>query len=63
MNILICPVSHNNHQISHILKVFYYDIGCIFMYVLKLYLLYITYIINIYICVYINYVYVCILFI
>jgi hypothetical protein len=26
MNILICPISRNNHQISHILKVFYCDI-------------------------------------
>ncbi len=29
MNILICPISHNSHQISHILKVFYRDIVCI----------------------------------
>jgi uncharacterized membrane protein len=30
MNILIYPISHNNHQISHILKVFYTDIGVYF---------------------------------
>jgi len=30
MNILICPISRNNHQISHILKVFYSDIGVYF---------------------------------
>jgi hypothetical protein len=27
MNILIYPITHNSHQISHILKVFYDDIG------------------------------------
>jgi hypothetical protein len=30
MNILICPIRHNSHQISHILKVFYDDIGMYF---------------------------------
>jgi hypothetical protein len=52
ISILKCPISRNSHQISHILKVLYSDIRCIFMYVLKLYLRYITYIINIYLCVY-----------
>jgi hypothetical protein len=52
MTISICRISCNSHQISHILNIFYGDIGCIFMYVLKLYLWYITYIINIYLCVY-----------
>jgi hypothetical protein len=32
MNILICPISCNSHQISHILKVFYGDIG-VYLYV------------------------------
>ncbi len=30
MKILLCPISHNSHQISHILKVFYGDIGVYF---------------------------------
>jgi hypothetical protein len=36
INSLICPINHNNHQISCILKVFYGDKGCIFIYILKL---------------------------
>jgi len=44
---LICPISHNSHQISCILKVFYNDIGCILMYVLKLYIyIYIVHVMN-----------------
>jgi len=59
MNILIHPIRCNNHQISHILKVFYGDIGLYFyVYVLKLYLWYITYIINTYLCVLITCMYV-----
>jgi hypothetical protein len=38
INRLICPISHNSHQINCILKVFYNDIGCILMNVLKLYI-------------------------
>ncbi len=30
MNIFICPISHISHQINHILKVFYGDIGVYF---------------------------------
>jgi hypothetical protein len=30
INRLICPINHNNHQISYILKVFYNDIGVYF---------------------------------
>jgi hypothetical protein len=37
INRLICPISRNNHQINYILKLFYNDIRCILMYVLKLY--------------------------
>jgi hypothetical protein len=32
MNILICPIIRNSHQFSHILKVFYTDIG-VYVYV------------------------------
>jgi len=58
INRLICPITHNSHQISYILKVFYSDLKCIFMYALKLYLRYILYM---YIClIYIMITYVCI---
>jgi hypothetical protein len=53
MNILICPISHNSHQISHILKVLYDDIK-VYFYVC------ITIIIMIYV-IYHKYVFVCIL--
>ncbi len=36
MNILICPINRNNHQISHILKVFYDDIGVYFYVCIKI---------------------------
>jgi hypothetical protein len=36
MNILICPISCNSHQISHILKVFYGDIGVYFYVCIKI---------------------------
>jgi len=62
MNILICPISRNNHQISHILKVFYNDIGVYFYVCIKIIFM-IYYIYHKYIYVYINYMYVCILFI
>jgi hypothetical protein len=36
MNILICPISCNSHQISHILTVFYGDIGVYFYVCIKI---------------------------
>ncbi len=36
INLLICPISHNNHQISHILKVFYGDIMVYFYVYIKI---------------------------
>jgi hypothetical protein len=36
MNILICPISCNSHQISHILKIFYSDIGVYFYVCIKI---------------------------
>jgi hypothetical protein len=36
MNVLICPISCNNHQINHILKVFYSDIGVYFYVCIKI---------------------------
>jgi hypothetical protein len=45
MNILICPISRNNHQINHILKVFYCDIGVYFYVCIKIIFIKIIYII------------------
>ncbi len=36
MNILICSISSNSHQISHILKVLYSDIGVYFYVCIKI---------------------------
>jgi hypothetical protein len=36
MNILICPISHKRHQITHILKVFYSDFGVYFYVCIKI---------------------------
>jgi len=36
MNILICPINCNSHQISHILKVIYNDIGMYFYVCVKI---------------------------
>ncbi len=36
MNILICPISRNSHQISHILKVFYNDMQVYFHVCIKI---------------------------
>jgi hypothetical protein len=36
MIILICPISHNNHQINHILKVLYGDIRVYFYVCIKI---------------------------
>jgi len=36
MNILICPINRNNHQISHILKVFYAHIRVYFYLCIKI---------------------------
>jgi hypothetical protein len=41
INRLICPISHNNHQISYILKVFYNDIGVYFNVCIKIIYIYI----------------------
>ncbi len=53
MNILICPISRNSHQISQILKVFYNDIGVYFYVCIKI--TFMTYYINH------KYIFVCIL--
>jgi hypothetical protein len=36
MNKFICPISRHNHQISHILKIFYSDIGVYFYVCIKI---------------------------
>jgi len=52
INILICPINRNSHQISHILKVFYGDIRVYFYVCIKIiFRIYYIYH-NIYLCVY-----------
>jgi hypothetical protein len=36
MNTSICPIIHNSHQISHILQIFYGDIGVYFYVCIKI---------------------------
>jgi hypothetical protein len=44
MNILICPISHKSHQISHILKIIYSDIGvCSYVYTKIIFTIYYIY--------------------
>jgi len=52
MDILICPISHNNHQISHILKVFYNEIGVYFYICIKImFMIYYIYHKYIFVCI------------
>jgi hypothetical protein len=52
MNILICPINHNSHQISHILKVFYGDIGVYFYVCIKIiFMIYYIYHKYIFVCI------------
>ncbi len=52
MNILICPNSCNSHQINHILKVFYGDIGVYFYVCIKIiFIIYYIYHKYIFVCI------------
>jgi hypothetical protein len=52
MNILICPISCNNHQINHILKVFYNDINVYFYVCIKIiFMIYYIYHKYIFVCI------------
>jgi hypothetical protein len=52
MNILVCPISRNSHQISHILKVFYGHIRVYFYVCIKIiYTIYYIYHKYIYVCI------------
>jgi hypothetical protein len=61
MNNLICSISCISKQISRALNIFYDDLEVYFDVCIKVVLWYIIYIINVYICKYINYAYVCML--
>jgi hypothetical protein len=59
MNILICLISHNSHQISHILKIFYNDIKVYFYVFIKIiFTIYYIYHKYIFVCVLIMCIYV-----
>ncbi len=52
MNILICRIRHNSHQINQILKVFYGDIGVYFYVCIKIiFMIYYIYHNNVLICI------------